>query len=329
MEALAWLFNSDFEKKLFSTTFHKKESSKQNQEFEYFIHLLNPEDVIFTGKDYSKEYKTRIKNLTQKDFKITNQAQKISNWCQEYNEVELLKKLQSKYETYKFLQKENLLKHEAIFVNQESELEAGYLYKTENGFSGTGHFLFPQDKDKIRKYLQDHGIILKEKLRQRDLDFSSLIINKEIICQYENYIDERFQYKGSSFSSQPFLNQKDQTELDLALVKVLDYLGEYRGVLSIDAFKAGHDLIPICEFNARKTMGYVAYSIWKKYFNDFSEFKFLLFKNNRSQKSFDQLKEHNIHLLSPFENNFFVFALSAHDKNEMKRTEKILATTLL
>ena len=155
----AWLFNADFEKKLFQGKLDSFESSKLNQEFEFFIHLIEPQKTLFSTKAYSEDYKKFLENLTGEKLKQTNKAKTIKNWCQEGGDVKTLRKLQSKFETARFALKENLWEHKVKFVTKESELREGFLYKRPDGLSGIGHFHYPLHKKQIQKTLTDFGEI--------------------------------------------------------------------------------------------------------------------------------------------------------------------------
>ena len=68
MEKIAWLFNADFEQKLFHGDIKNLQSTKINQEFEYLLHLVDPEKITFSTKNYSKSYRDYIEKISNKPF---------------------------------------------------------------------------------------------------------------------------------------------------------------------------------------------------------------------------------------------------------------------
>lgn len=332
MEKIAYLFNADFEEKLVQKSFKTFESSKINQEFEYLIHWLDPEMPIYTQKNYSLEYRNKVSKITKSEFKTTTSG-KVELFCQNFDQIDLVLKLSSKFETMKFLQKNNLITYDVEFIKNEDHLTIEGLYKSPFGVSGSGHYIYPRDKQKILKIINEYGHILKEPVLNRSKDFSSLFVNGEYIATYENYIDNRFQYKGSFFSPNNLFSEDIDKRYKNFMTTLIDYTGDYQGIMSIDGFlyNKNSEIHPCCEINARKTMGYVAYSIWKKYFTRCEYFKFLLFKNNFSKKKLDSFTcelDNGAILLSPKDNRFLIFCLGGEDFNELKLREKNLVSTL-
>lgn len=333
MEKLSYLFNADYEDHLFSGNFSQHESSKVNQEFEYFIHWLYPEHTIFTSKKYDGPYLCHLKKNTGKDLK-TVRTGRVKLFCQNFEQACLKKKLSDKFSTAKFMLSSGLNPYPINFISDLKKLKTGFLYKAPTGVSGSGHFQFPNDLAKITKTLNGYDYILEEPIIARERDFSTLIENKKRIVSYENYVDERFQYKGSYFTPSFSIGKKLDLEYENAIKLVLDYANDYDGIMSIDGFSfdEGKKINPCCEINSRKTMGYVAFKFWQKYFGNTSHFKFLLFKNTYSKPALEAeffYKESSSILLSPSSNRFLVFAFAGNREKEIYEKEKLLSATLL
>ncbi len=335
MEAVAYLFNSDFETQLFSNKEIKLESNKVTQEFEYFIHLLNPGEKIYTTRSYSSAYQNFLNTFTGKDLSTVHKTEKIIPWCQSFNQIELLKKFQNKVCTIKFLLETGFSQEEISFVNKNNltELKANYLYKYPKAFSGMGHFVYAKDQKKIENLLTQGEVLIQEKLHQRTMDFSTLVEGGKLLCQYENLVDDHFQYKGTIIRSDFQLPEKIKTDFGFWLEKILIYTQKYKGIMSIDSYLyddgAGEKLFPVCELNVRKTMGYVAFKLKEKYFNDMPIMKMLLVNKKETRYSYQEIKnrfQDNVFLLSPTENRFHVYCLLGNSDQAIKELELSLFT---
>ncbi len=333
MEKISLLFNADFDKKLSSGKYHQFESSKINQEFEYLIHWLHPEGTLFSTKNYQGIYRDYLKQQTGENLKtICTGVPEL--FCQNFKEPELLKKLQNKISLFDYLKEKEMIKHRGIRISRSEDIEDGFLYKTPYGMSGSGHYSGIQNKIAIEKALKKYGEVLKEELLSRSLDFSTLCHEGKIITQYENIVDERFQYKGSFFKPDFKLGSGLDEFYEKTINQVLEYSSDYKGVMAIDGFsyQAHSRVHGACEINTRKTMGYFAYELWKKYYESSHYFKFLLFKNNFKAKLlntfFDENLLEGVKLISPIENNFLIFTVAADTEVEIKTRELGLYTTL-
>lgn len=333
MEEVSYLFNADFEDKLINGKLTQYESSKLNQEFEYLIYWSDPLQTIFTTKIYDLNYLEHINTFTKKELKTTSVG-KVKLYCQDFEQLELVKKLSNKFETAKFLISQDLNSYPLIFRKEINQLKEGFLYKSPSGVSGSGHFLFPTDQVKILKVLKFHSEILEEPIQVRERDFSTLIENNKLVSTYENYVDERFQYKGSYFSPEFTLGHKHDDEYKKAISLIIDYTKDYNGIMSIDGFSYndGKKIQSCCEINPRKTMGHAAYLIWQKYFMKNTHFKFLLFKNTYSKVKIESefyKREDCSLLLSPSSNRFLIFTIAGNSDKDILEREKQLSATLL
>ena len=332
MEKIAYLFNGDFEKDLFSNTSLKLQSTKRTQEFEYFIHLLEPSYTIYSSKNYSLQYLNFIQQFSGAEFKVTHQVSKIIPWSQNMSHEIDLKNFQDKSKFLDFLISNKLIEENIEFIKSFSEVENGFLYKYPKSFSGEGHLLSPRDNQKIKKILAQDEVLIKEKNHNRTLDFSTLVDKGKVLCRYENYIDDHFQYKGTYLKAGFDLPSKFKQQYQKTLEVILEHTKSYQGVMSVDSYLYddgdGEKLFAACELNMRKTMGYVAFKLKQKYFSSMKHFKMLLVnsKNKTQDVNYNDLAE-NTFLLSPLENRFYVFALAAQDELKLKEREQKLFST--
>ncbi len=328
METIGWIFNGDYEDRLFSNRFTNIQSTKVTQEFEYFIHLLNPDYTIFSTKTYSQKYREFLKEFTGFDLKLTTKPNQIANWCAEYDQPILRQKLQNKNNLAAFL------KLDVRYIKSKDELEEGYLYKYPKSLSGGGHYLYPRNEKKLLGLLSLGETLIKEKVYKRYLDFSTLIENGKVIKKYKNFIDDYFQYKGTLIEDNFKLDDEIEQDYEKSLKLILDYSSDYKGVMSIDSFcyleKSKKYLYPACELNIRKTMGYVAFQLKEKYFKEYSFLKLLLMRNQSREVSQSNLQKKfgdKVVMLSPTTNRFLVFIIVSNDKEELISLENKLRAT--
>lgn len=329
MEEIIWFFNADFEEKLFSGETQKFISTKQTQEFEYFINYLNPTSCIYTTKNYSKVFQDRFFKITGENFKTTNQVSQIRPWCQSYEKTELLKKYQNKIKTLLYFKQLGILKHEINEITEIQEITPDFLYKNPFSLSGMGHYEYPRDKNIISKLIQRHPLIKEEKLA-RIKDISTLVENNLIVSVYENDVDKHYQYRGTLISNDSLLEQSQYQQYLAQIKNVMNYVEDYNGVYSIDSFYYKKDdetyLQPVTEFNMRKTMGYTAYYLSRKYFPNKKFVKLLLLKNKKVVS--DELSKKSLYL-SPEENIFHVFLLGENSREEIEVEQSRLRSALL
>lgn len=333
MEKINFLFNADFDEKLFSGNYNQFESSKVNQEFEYLIHWLEPTKNVFTTKIYKQKYLDYLAEQTGESLKTSSQGAP-ELFCQRFVDVEKLKKIQNKINLFLHLKEKKIIKHYGKRISCIEEVEDGFLYKAPYGMSGGGHYTNIEKRHLIEKALEKYGELLKEEILPRNLDFSTLCEGGKVLFQYENIVDDRFQYKGSYFKPNFKLGGHLDDLYKRTIAEVLDYSREYAGVMSVDGFSyQDHSLIHgACEINTRKTMGYFAFRIWQKYYPSSSFFKFLLFRNKFKAHDlsffYDQNSLEEVALISPIENNFLIFVVAGNSEQEIKKRELLLYTTL-
>lgn len=322
MEKIKYFFNIDFETKLFQDNPQYAQPSKITQEFEYFVNYLEDHCELYTLKKYSKQFIEKFESFTNRGFFYTPDKQgKINFWCSEYTNLELKRRFQSKVSLYKILISKGIISTASI-IKSHHELEEGYLYKYPQSMSGMGHYFYPQHKQKLLKYIDQNDRLIKEKILNRVRDFSTLMRGHEVIAQYENIVDQYFQYKGTNLESgfSYSINKKLKSLL-------VENFKNYKEYYCFDSFEFINDegskeLYPICEFNMRRSMGYFAYQFWKKYLN---QYEFCLFRI-MNHKQVMKLREFDFNYLniSPTENHFQVLFFYTNDEKLYKNMKSKL-----
>lgn len=330
-----YFFNSDFEKQLFSNTPKKIELNKVNQEFEYFIHFLDPDSLILSTRKYSKAYQDFIYDFTGKTLQTTLNRTSVIHWCNPMENLEECRFLQNKINVLKLMLENNYISEEIQFINDKDQLKENKLYIYPKSLSGGGHLKYPRDINRMNVLLAKKEMIIEENLLSRSFDFSTLIMNQRVICEYENEIDEYFQYKGTLIGEK----LKELISYQEVLMKtrelIFSHLGSYKGALSIDSFlyfKNDQTLLyPACEVNMRKTMGYTTFFLKEKYFKKIPFLKLKLIKNKNFKSNYLDIKRNygdQIYLISPLDNLFLVFLILGQDKLEIMHLENDLFTRL-
>jgi hypothetical protein len=159
------------------------------------------------------------------------------------------------------------------------EPEKKLLIKDPFNMSGKGMVIL-EPKKMVMLPQSMQGKLIVEPLLNRKKDFSHFIFPDGSVICYENLVDEKFQYRGTIFSdtknfkadSLSFyseLSPEKWNNFYLQLEKIKSHYGndaEYG--YSVDSFVYEDDhgelqIFPLCEVNARRTMGLIAYELTK------------------------------------------------------------------
>lgn len=266
-----------------SETYSKTYNSS---EFEYLFFFLE-DSCLYTNISYSDKYLDFLKNK----FNVLGKTNKLKKkdglknyWFFENQPKELL----SKCYVFNLIKELSLWDHQCYLSSNITNLSTNkeYLFKPDEGFSGIG----------IKKYngSQLKGIV-EEKL-DRVFDFSYFFDNQKRAVYYETLIDEKLQFKGSTFSKKKHDLKFLLKELDLS---VLEYETFYQRQsliqkkfqeysFNVDCFvyrdKQGKLRInACCEINFRKSMGLILYKIYQRYFFDKESIRFDIKKDCNSR----------------------------------------------
>jgi hypothetical protein len=295
---------------------------------EFFAFWVTRERVL-VHRAYSSRYLQYVAELTGHKIEITKNDSAYDWWGETAN-LPLMRQLSSKAEFLKWWLKRWPL--EAAVCQNATELESAigegwHLIKKSDGMSGRGHIKVKREElTKIR--LDWKSSVVIEPLYDRVLDVSALWIAEESrFIYYQNSIDQRFQWRSSFINrenlSLPPENSGQWVQHLQILQKEVSSRG-YHGSFSVDAFyyvKEGRRIFhPGSEMNPRKTMGWLAYQLWKK---DQSEF-FKLAMHPIVLKSEDWLRVSqttSARLLSPEDNMFVWYSVSGASETELEKKE--------
>lgn len=325
---MSWFFNSDLE------DFFKNgkdqyqiNSNKKNQELEYFILWLENE-ALYTTKRYDEKYLNFIQKFNP--AALTNIKKNIKLWCSEIYNYNFQRKINSKVETTLFNIENDLAHSSTSIINDIAFLEDNYIYKEPYGVSGIGTWKFSQKPKDIKLPL------VKEKLLNRQLDFSTLVLPEGDII-YLNEVDEYFQYKGTTIGIN--FSHYDWYENYLNNVKLIkNSFKELKPPFSIDSFiykeNEENKLYSMSEINGRKTMGYCAYKLKEKYFSKYRYARLRLIpsrliKNKVEHEDLFNQFEGKLIPLAPFGNTFSAYIFAEENLGELNELEDNLFFTLL
>lgn len=330
---MSLFLNADYEQQLFSNAPIKIESNTITQELEYFLFLLENEEV-FSTKIYDDLYRAHIKKMGG-EVKTTMDSSSVKCWWGDYAELEHKRYLNSKLTSTSLAIKNKMCHAQTKIINGKTRIKPYYIYKSPYGMSGRGIYLAEQ-KNKIDKELQRHSLI-EEPLLKRKLDVSYLhldnLANSGII--YQNVVDQHFQYRGTTigeihFSQVPEENQKISNDFNKTIEVVKTFMNENNAFApwSLDGFtyiEDGHQkLYGISEINYRKTMGYIAHKLHQKWFGE-GVSQLILFPTKKIEKKIPYILEKDIKVLSPYHNRFITFFLHGQSIDELNEIHNRLA----
>ena len=268
--------NADYE----SVLFHGKNGpSVVNEALEFLAFYLQDLPVL-TTKSYQSGYLDKVRTLTGKNPQTTRTG-KARNWWGALENPEREKWMNSKLTSF-----ELALSHgwtEGGIYSREEILELRpekpYLVKDPFNMSGKGIIpIRPGENVTLPSAL--NGELIAEPLLARKFDFSHFIFpDGNVIC-YENLVDDRFQYRGTLFSSLEdfslrslsFYHQISSQNWDVfqsRLETITRFYGDpspYGYSIDSFVFEENNELRihPLSEVNARRTMGLTAYELVKK-----------------------------------------------------------------
>ncbi len=267
--------NADYE----SVLFHGRNGPPvMNQALEFLAFYLQDLPVL-TSREYPPEYLEKVRNLTGKNPKITKHG-KASNWWGPLVNLEREKWMNSKITSFRLALSHGWTEGGLFSIEdlQSFVSEKPYLLKDPYNLSGKGLIpLRPGEKITLPSSLT--GELIVEPLLERKFDFSHFVFPDGTSICYENLVDERFQYRGTLFSSTKDFTSKSLSFRDkvspekwLEFLSRLEVIKQHYGDpspygYSVDSFVFEEDgefnIHPLCEVNARRTMGLVAYELVK------------------------------------------------------------------
>ena len=294
------------------------------REFEYLITLIDPDKIVYTNQEYPEKYLNFLESFTQVKAKFSNNKNIALNW--NYYNSGTNNQFESKINFYQYLKKNDIYNSFQI-ITEPKDIDLEFLYKRVFGYSGKGIFKYPKDSKKIIHLLQSNERLIKERELLRIKDFSALIYNNEIQQIYENIIDDSLGYKGSVFSDEDILSNKQLEEYQTFIKNLISEKSLNDKTYSIDSFLYKSDnvlkLFHACEINMRRSMGYIAHKLKGLYFENIPFFVFRLYVTKNVKNYIKQRVYFNgkVIRISPDTNMFQIFLFSVDNRDEFNRLE--------
>jgi hypothetical protein len=297
--------NGDYEIQLFQG---KQGLAIVNQSLEFLAFFLSDLPVL-THKIYSREYLDHVAAITGR-FPETVKNGKALNWWGELHDLEHERWMNSKVTSMNLALREGWTKGQVLHGPEEAKnlvLEGDCLIKDAYGMSGMG-LRKSTDLSAIKNFP-----IIVEPLLKRTSDFSHYVFPGGSKIAYRNFVDERFQYRGSLFNGYECPEMKDQ------LATIISYYTQrpLRMGFSVDSFfyeDCGESKLHILsEVNYRRTMGSTAWELIQKFGKGLAWQLFLLVKCD-VLGPVSHIK--GVLHLSPTDVRFQMFLLSASNAEE-------------
>ncbi|MES2528970.1 MAG: hypothetical protein V4598_17925 [Bdellovibrionota bacterium] len=266
--------NADYEMVLF----HGKSGPALMREALEFLAFYLQDLPVLTSKEYSQEFLTHVEKLSGRIPQKVSQGQ-AQNWWGPLTDLNRERWLNSKFTSFK-LALEHGWTEGNVFSREEIQafhVERETLIKDPHGMSGKGLItLRPGVPVHVPQSMQ--GELIAEPLLDRKYDFSRFNFPDGTSICYQNLVDEKFQYRGTLFSSP---DNFSESSLDFyqevssdewqkykeAMAIISQHYGETPYGYSVDSFiyeVNGEKKIHILsEVNARRTMGLMAYEMMK------------------------------------------------------------------
>lgn len=264
--------NADYE----SVLFHGKQGpAVMNEALEFLAFYLQDLPVL-TDKDYTPEFFSHVESLTGRKPRTVRKGM-ARNWWGPLENPEKERWMNSKLTSFEFALQNDWVKGSVLSREEVLKLTPGMKLLVKDPFNMSGKGLVVIEPGKPVHLPQAmSGKLIVEPLLKRTKDFSHFVFPDGTKICYENLVDERFQYRGTLFSSLSDFSLKSLSfyeELDWSgFETVIQLIRQHYGTetpygYSIDSFvyeEGGEKKIfPLCEVNARRTMGLVAYELVK------------------------------------------------------------------
>ena len=310
--------NADYETELFTG---KQGSSLISQTLEFFIFFLT-DRTLYTQKTYPADYLAYVEKKTGRTPKISNKTP-YENWWGLLEDIEREKWWNSKLTSTKLVLEKKWCDRTFI-IHSEKDIplmDGKILIKDPFGMSGQ-KFQTATEKPVIKNFP-----VIIEPLLNRKFDFSQYVFPDGTLIAYENQVDEKFQYKGSTFTTGvcrledlSFYDLISEKEWDLYRQRTKEIIHYYSCFpneigYSIDSFVYEEDgelkIRPMSEINYRRTMGRVAYELATKFFPDFSRCTMQIIKPVPGEPLWKKYQDDkNFLVLSPGDTRFEILLLS-------------------
>lgn len=328
--------NADYESELF---FKRQGPAVVSRSLE-FLALWLEDRPLLTTKTYDEAYLGHVEAHSGRRPILVSEGP-FDNWWGELKDLERERWMNSKLTsaelslTHGWIPGMRILREAQVFP-----VERPLLAKDPFGMSGMGHRLIGSSAELAA--IKSYPVIL-EPLQKRTGDFSHYVLKSGESIAYENLVDQKFQYRGtlfrdwtaprtSEFSFFQDLSPKHWHDFEAALGVIRGHYGP--GNYSVDSFvyeEAGALKIhPLCEINYRRTMGFTAYELARRYALERPWCLFLLlggkFGFTELRRKLRELPQ--VLLLSPDDVRFHMLLIRARDEEEGKATLRELKALL-
>ncbi len=249
-----------------------------NEALEFFAFYLQDLPLL-SNKTYGQDYLDSIRKLTARKPTVVKSG-KSRNWWGPLENPERERWMNSKLTSFELSIREgwgqgNILTREELLTIRPAEK---LFVKDPFNMSGKGLIVLEPEKP-VTLPTSLSGKLILEPLLNRTRDFSHFVFpDGNVIC-YENLVDEKFQYRGTLFSSLTdfspeslsFYEEVSQDEwqrFQRSLEIIRHHYGNEAAFgYSIDSFvhveNGENKIFPLSEINARRTMGLMAYELVK------------------------------------------------------------------
>lgn len=266
--------NADYE----SVLFHGRPGPLAVNRALEFLPLYFQNLPVLTTHEYSSTFLEHVQQVSGREPRLTKTGNPL-NWWGPLKDLERERWMNSKLTSAELSTKQGwsrtkiLSRDEVMNLNITEEL----LVKDPFGMSGKGIVSLHPDK-KVTLPGSMEGQLIVEPLLKRSHDFSHYVFpDGKIIC-YENIVDERFQYRGTilspddltitSLSFYEHISPDSWKSFQKQLQEIREHYGDESAYgYSIDSFvyeeNGEFKIYPLCEVNARRTMGSVAYEFMR------------------------------------------------------------------
>lgn len=341
--------NADYESVL---TDPGKEFPQVNEAIEFLAFWVQ-DKKIFTPKKYSSDYFDYIEFIRGIRPQTTKEGS-YQNWWGKLEHLELEKKLNSKFLSARLNQEEkwDTDTHIISSINELPLLTKTYLVKNDLGMSGKGFSLLEKGREKDFEKNLTKGKVIIEPLLGREDDFSFYVFPNGEKIAYENFVDQRYQYRGTLFTdyTKPLVDSfrfyekisfEEWEKYLRAIERVITFYRDEGATsgFSIDSFSYEEKRIKfLSEVNYRRTMGLTAFELALKLGGRRKWGFFLMVKN--LGEDFSSLREKlrpiewtengekGVVILSPGDTRYDMFYLSAINGGDGRKLLKELELLL-
>jgi hypothetical protein len=275
-------FNADYETDLF---FSNKAPAILNESLECILFFLT-ERPILTQKKYHPDYLDYVERMTGHRPVLVTQGEFENYWGLLQNR-DLEKWWNSKITTAELIINmgwcENTFIVKDVSELREIKFDRDFLLKDPFGMSGQkfqilSSKMMEQERIVIANKALRNGPFILEPLLNRKYDFSQYIFPDNKKIAYQNIVDDKFQYKGTSFSHYtkatieelPFfdlIDTKTWSQFEEQTNRIINFFSKHpnESGYSIDSFVYEENGIlkirVLSEINYRKTMGRLCFDL--------------------------------------------------------------------